>query len=50
MEEITHDLPISCAVFNPVCLTVVTAAGRTVKVWDAILGCIKVRYSEHSLL
>jgi hypothetical protein len=44
--DISDDLPISCAVFNEVCLTIVTAAGRGVKVWDAILGNVKAAYPE----
>jgi len=41
---VTDDLPISCACYNSDLLTIVTAAGTTIKVWDAILGNIAGNY------
>lgn len=30
-EPFTDDLPVSCALYNPECLTIITAAGRNIK-------------------
>ena len=45
-EPVTDVLPITVALFNSVSLTILTAAGHNIKVWDAVLGNIKVEYNN----
>ncbi|GMH66778.1 hypothetical protein TrRE_jg1548, partial [Triparma retinervis] len=45
-EPVTDPLPITVALFNSVSLTIMTVAGKGVKVWDAVMGNLKVEYSD----
>ena len=42
--ELTDDLPIFCALYNKTSLTILTGAGRDVKVWDACSGKLMRHY------
>jgi len=43
-EPVTDDLHITCACYNPTSLTIITAAGRSVKIWNAISGNVQRYY------
>jgi WD40 repeat protein len=45
-EPVTDPLPITVALFNSVSLTIMTVAGKGVKIWDAVMGNLKVEYSN----
>ncbi|CAM9417678.1 unnamed protein product [Scytosiphon promiscuus] len=40
-EAITDDFAVTCACFNHTSLTILTAAEKTVKIWDAVGGILK---------
>ena len=45
-DAVSDDLPITCAVFNSVSLTVISAAGRSVKIWNALTGKVARVYRD----
>ncbi|GMH62614.1 hypothetical protein TL16_g03514 [Triparma laevis f. inornata] len=47
-EPVTDVLPITVALFNTVSLTILTVAGKNVKIWDAVMGNVKVEYNNLS--
>jgi len=47
-EPVTDPLPITVALFNSVSLTIMTVAGKSVKIWDAVMGNLKLEYSNLS--
>ena len=47
-EPVTDALPVTMALFNSVSLTIMVISGKSVKIWDAILGSLKTEYSNLS--
>ena len=45
-EPVTDHLPITVALFNEVSLTIMTVAGKGVKIWDAVMGNVKIERNE----
>ena len=44
--EEEDDLPLGACFFNEELLSIVTAAGRTIKIWDAVTGKVKQTYRK----